>query len=92
MGLGLEEGWTEAILVAFFVPEPPPHWTRSRKDRTKVGTANPTHLKRQKEQKRKEKAEEKRAAKAAKKDNPQDPQMDVTLMKPLTGPAPIQDF
>ncbi len=57
-----------------------------------MGTANPTHLKRQKEQKRKEKAEEKRVAKAAKKDNPQDPQMDVTQMAPLTGPAPIEDY
>ena len=64
---------------AFALTDHPP----TRKDRNHVGSANPTHLKRQKEQKRKEKAEEKRAARLAKKTEPKDSEADVE-MEPLT--------
>ncbi len=50
---------------------------------------NPSFLKRQKEQARKEKAEAKRAARADKKNRP--PGEEEEEMKPLTGPAPIED-
>lgn len=49
---------------------------------------NPSFLKRQKEQARKEKAEAKRTARADKKNKPAEPEEEL---KPLSGPAPIED-